>query len=551
MLDRNILKDWFKTRKKPTQGQFWQWIDACFFKGEKLPINDVDGLENTLQNIQLNINTISPSKLVSGGILEVISQNETEVIIGIMQTSYEIRGVLYNIPASQKTVVRPTVSTLSRFDVFYLDPVGFNVKKGVESSDPIKPQLESGQMELTVIYVGNDNIIEIVQPSEGDNLNDVVTRGSSTSSPISIGGLVVTGPDQKPGISLSVQTDGTPGLLLAPELGEDEQPTKSITLVTPSDLDDNYEIELPSKGGKMALLDDLVGSTGTLEDVVQRGNQTSLPIITGGVMVALDIDIQAPEINQPVISLTVENGVPEINALIEADHGSATKSARIIAEGITGNRELKIPDKSGTIATKEELTFVGRFVDQWQQAPATLPATGRYGDYLIHSIEGHNSGLDKHFVKFWQQSPTPGWVYWAEEPEYFPETDYSGSITWGGTQAPTGQSVNKWIGQRDGKRMNLWIYLNFGTEGSGLTTFEMPLPTGAPWPKMLSNIQDYSGTLMYPGNAYASRTNAVGIVGLSRVYIASKGVGNAPVLVGQFASSVIKTMSLFFSYPID
>lgn len=51
MLDKDLLKQWLKSRAKPNQNQFWQWVDACFFKGEKLPITDVEGLENILNNL--------------------------------------------------------------------------------------------------------------------------------------------------------------------------------------------------------------------------------------------------------------------------------------------------------------------------------------------------------------------------------------------------------------------------------------------------------------------------------------------------------------------
>ena len=47
-LDKNIVKGWFVSRAKPFANQFAQWIDACVFKGEKIPSTDIDGLENYL-----------------------------------------------------------------------------------------------------------------------------------------------------------------------------------------------------------------------------------------------------------------------------------------------------------------------------------------------------------------------------------------------------------------------------------------------------------------------------------------------------------------------
>ena len=46
----NIIKNWFKTGLKPTQGQFWSTWDSFWHKDEKLPISNVENLENILNN---------------------------------------------------------------------------------------------------------------------------------------------------------------------------------------------------------------------------------------------------------------------------------------------------------------------------------------------------------------------------------------------------------------------------------------------------------------------------------------------------------------------
>jgi len=48
--DKNIIKNWFKTGLKPTQGQFWSTWDSFWHKDEKLPISNVENLENILNN---------------------------------------------------------------------------------------------------------------------------------------------------------------------------------------------------------------------------------------------------------------------------------------------------------------------------------------------------------------------------------------------------------------------------------------------------------------------------------------------------------------------
>ncbi|SMC75587.1 hypothetical protein [Chryseobacterium sp. YR221] len=48
--DKTILKSWFVTGEKPTQEQFWEWMDSYYHKNELLSMNAVYGLENALAN---------------------------------------------------------------------------------------------------------------------------------------------------------------------------------------------------------------------------------------------------------------------------------------------------------------------------------------------------------------------------------------------------------------------------------------------------------------------------------------------------------------------
>lgn len=43
------LKQWFSNFKKPTQEQFWAWMDSFFHKSEKIPMTSIEGLENVMQ----------------------------------------------------------------------------------------------------------------------------------------------------------------------------------------------------------------------------------------------------------------------------------------------------------------------------------------------------------------------------------------------------------------------------------------------------------------------------------------------------------------------
>ncbi len=45
---RQLVKNWFKTGDKPTQTQFWRLFDALRFKDEKVPVNEVEGIDELL-----------------------------------------------------------------------------------------------------------------------------------------------------------------------------------------------------------------------------------------------------------------------------------------------------------------------------------------------------------------------------------------------------------------------------------------------------------------------------------------------------------------------
>ena len=44
----NTLKNWFRTGLKPTQAQFWAWLDSYRHKDEAVPVRDVSGLQELL-----------------------------------------------------------------------------------------------------------------------------------------------------------------------------------------------------------------------------------------------------------------------------------------------------------------------------------------------------------------------------------------------------------------------------------------------------------------------------------------------------------------------
>lgn len=44
----STLKNWFRTALKPTQQQFWDWLDSYWHKLEPIPMSAVSGLDDAL-----------------------------------------------------------------------------------------------------------------------------------------------------------------------------------------------------------------------------------------------------------------------------------------------------------------------------------------------------------------------------------------------------------------------------------------------------------------------------------------------------------------------
>ena len=86
---------------------------------------------------------------------------------------------------------------------------------------------------------------------------------------------------------------------------------------------------------------------------------------------------------------------------------------------------------------------------------------------------------------------------------------YTGTITWGGT-APTGATNHQFKWRQIGKHVELHIFLNYGTAGSGNTSLTLDKPTGLPDPSVwgLGNVASsfYFNAGMLTGKTTLSAT---------------------------------------------
>lgn len=76
--DKNILKGWFSNYKKPTQEQFWAWLESYWHKGEKIPVSELEGLNELLAAVQTPIvtDTYLIQASLQGNKLRLVMSNE-------------------------------------------------------------------------------------------------------------------------------------------------------------------------------------------------------------------------------------------------------------------------------------------------------------------------------------------------------------------------------------------------------------------------------------------------------------------------------------------
>lgn len=72
IVPRSTIKVWFQRLKKPTQEQFWDWIDSYWHKNDSIPTSSVDGLDGIIAGLpssgQLDaIDALAPAAVTVSG----------------------------------------------------------------------------------------------------------------------------------------------------------------------------------------------------------------------------------------------------------------------------------------------------------------------------------------------------------------------------------------------------------------------------------------------------------------------------------------------------
>ena len=76
---KTIIKSWYKNFYKPTQEQFWAWMDSYWHKDEDIPMNKIEGLNEALQQQSTAGGSIHVVPMGEDGFADTANPTEQEL----------------------------------------------------------------------------------------------------------------------------------------------------------------------------------------------------------------------------------------------------------------------------------------------------------------------------------------------------------------------------------------------------------------------------------------------------------------------------------------
>jgi len=96
---KNILTNWFKTGKFPTQNQFWDWMDSYYHKDEKVPASQVEDLQALLNGKMDKTEAVAPEQMEVWDVFKTYIYNtDRELYVtyanaGSTEEQYQTEGI--------------------------------------------------------------------------------------------------------------------------------------------------------------------------------------------------------------------------------------------------------------------------------------------------------------------------------------------------------------------------------------------------------------------------------------------------------------------------
>ncbi len=218
VVDINIIKEWFKNLKKPTQEQFWTWLDSFYHKLDGVPMADVNGLNEALQKKADLVNgmvpesqlpfTVNTNEVISIGAITVTANN---VHIGVHESGsnkVRINGQILERSFPDDLPYTPVTDGNKFLRIVARNQPGlFFLKQSAESDEPQEPSLDAGEIHVRLVLITPDG--SYIDP---ELLNGFKTKAEDTwktEFPNKLGNFSLNYTDERTCFSLETATPST------------------------------------------------------------------------------------------------------------------------------------------------------------------------------------------------------------------------------------------------------------------------------------------------------------------------------------------------------
>lgn len=179
VVNTNTIKEWFSNLKKPPQEQFWAWLDSFRHKEEKIPLDDVEGLKNSLRLKADLVDGIVPENQLPFSVktsevllIGQITATENTVKVWVHSSGMNrirLNGVIYERAFANPFTYTAVINFSKILIVYALPIVGlFFLAEGAEAVEAIEPELPEGAFVIRRIVVNQTG--QIIEAPIADGL---------------------------------------------------------------------------------------------------------------------------------------------------------------------------------------------------------------------------------------------------------------------------------------------------------------------------------------------------------------------------------------------
>lgn len=195
----NTIKDWFKTGKFPTQPQFWAWLDSYRHKDEKVPVAEIDGLNELFTPVNQHFNDPNAHTELFDKVSEINTiivdkgfTKEDNLFTATADSIWNLKGQEFTNPENIEITIPLCAVGMVRTDRVVLTMNNqFVLVQGVEvAANPVAEAKPVNTLDYTFIPVNDSEVGEPSSPIVGDIYQEKIFDdiqvyiGSGTSNTI-------------------------------------------------------------------------------------------------------------------------------------------------------------------------------------------------------------------------------------------------------------------------------------------------------------------------------------------------------------------------------